>query len=143
MTDQLPDPLVPPEVDLRDFGFMPLDVRTLLTSTLWIKAKKDPRVAHAAMSLWCESWHQVPCASLPDDDEVLAEHYRLTLSIAGMLAQHVSRPADVLEAMDELNPDLVLLDLYMPECTGAELARAIAPNSVFALGQWLPAKAQT
>lgn len=73
MIDQLPAPLVPAEVDLRDFGFMPLDVRTLLTSTLWIKAKKDPRVAHAAMSLWCESWHQVPCASLPDDDEVLAD----------------------------------------------------------------------
>jgi len=73
MTDALPDPLVPAEVDLRDFGFMPLDVRTLLTSSLWIKAKKDPRVAHAAMSLWCEAWHQVPTGSLPDDDEVLAD----------------------------------------------------------------------
>jgi uncharacterized protein YdaU (DUF1376 family) len=69
----LPAPLVPTEVDLRDFGFMPLDVRTLLSSSLWIKAKKDPRLGHAAMSLWCESWHQVPAASLPDDDEVLAE----------------------------------------------------------------------
>lgn len=74
MTDtNLPAPLVPAEVDLRDFGFMPLDVRTLLSSSLWIKAKKDPRLGHAAMSLWCESWHQVPAASLPDDDEVLAE----------------------------------------------------------------------
>ena len=68
-----PAPMVPAEVDLRDFGFMPLDVRTLLTSSLWIKAKRDPRVAHAAVSLWCECWHQVPAASLPDDDEVLAE----------------------------------------------------------------------
>jgi uncharacterized protein YdaU (DUF1376 family) len=68
-----PPPLVPPEVDLGDFGFMPLEVRKLLTSSLWIKAKKDPRLGHAAMSLWCEAWHQVPCASLPDDDEVLAE----------------------------------------------------------------------
>ena len=73
MSLDLHDPLVPAEVDLRDFGFMPLDVRTLLTSSLWIKAKKDPRVAHAAVSLWCECWHQVPAASLPDDDEVLAE----------------------------------------------------------------------
>lgn len=71
--EQLPAPLVPAEVDLRDFGFMPLDVRTLLTSSFWIKAKKDPRVAHAAMSLWCEAWHQVPAASLPNDDDVLAE----------------------------------------------------------------------
>ena len=74
MTDPNPPaPLVPAEVDLRDFGFMPLDVRTLLSSSLWIKAKKDPRLGHAAMSLWCEAWHQVPAASLPDDDEVLAE----------------------------------------------------------------------
>ena len=29
-----PAPMVPAEVDLRDFGFMPLDVRTLLTSSL-------------------------------------------------------------------------------------------------------------
>lgn len=71
--DNLPSPLVPPEVDLTDFGFMPLEVRKLLSSSLWIKAKKDPRLGHAAMSLWCESWHQVPCASLPDDDEVLAD----------------------------------------------------------------------
>ena len=70
---ELPEPLVPAEVDLRDFGFMPLDVRTLLTSSLWIKAKRDPRVAHAAVSLWCECWHQVPAASLPNDDEVLAD----------------------------------------------------------------------
>lgn len=76
MTDtrnERPAPLVPADVDLRDFGFMPLDVRTLLTSSLWIKAKKDPRVAHAAVSLWCECWHQVPAASLPNDDEILAE----------------------------------------------------------------------
>jgi uncharacterized protein YdaU (DUF1376 family) len=74
LTDSaLPAPLVPAEVDLTDFGFMPLEVRKLLSSSLWIKAKKDPRLGHAAMSLWCEAWHQVPCASLPDDDEVLAD----------------------------------------------------------------------
>lgn len=68
-----PYPLVPPEVDLRDFGFMPLDVATLMSSSLWVKAKKDPRVGHAAVSLWCRSWHEVPAASLPNDDELLAD----------------------------------------------------------------------
>jgi len=60
-----------------------------------------------------------------DDDEVLAEHYRLTLAAAGMLAERVSSPAMVLDAMTKLNPDIILLDLYMPECSGAELARAV------------------
>ncbi len=68
-----PYPLVPAEVDLRDFGFMPLDVATLMSSSLWVKAKKDPRVGHAAVSLWCRSWHEVPAASLPNADELLAD----------------------------------------------------------------------
>lgn len=72
MSDQLPDPLVPTEVDLRDFGFMPLDVRRLLTSETWIEAGDKPKVGHAVMCLWCEAWHQVPAASLPDNDKVLA-----------------------------------------------------------------------
>jgi hypothetical protein len=72
MTD-LPEPLVPAHVDLRDFAYMPLQVNDLLKSSFWIKSKKDPRVAHAAVSLWCQSWHQVPAGSLPDDDEILAE----------------------------------------------------------------------
>lgn len=66
------EPLVPAEVDLRDFGFMPLDVRRLLTSETWIEAADEPKVGHAAMCLWAESWHQVPAASLPDNDRVLA-----------------------------------------------------------------------
>ena len=65
-------PLVPADVDLRDFPYMPLDVRRLLTSETWIDSADTPRVAHAAMCLWCESWHQVPAASLPDNDKVLA-----------------------------------------------------------------------
>ncbi len=60
-----------------------------------------------------------------DDDEVLAEHYRLILASAGMLVKTVSQPKDVLETMQNLNPDILIVDLYMPECTGAQLARAI------------------
>ena len=66
-----PDPLVPAEVDLRDFGYMPLDVRRLLTSETWIEAAEDPRLGHALVSLWFESWHQVPAASVPNNDTVL------------------------------------------------------------------------
>lgn len=65
-------PLVPPEVDLRDFDFMPLDVSRLLKSDTWIAAADDPKVGHALICLWSESWHQVPAASVPDNDKVLA-----------------------------------------------------------------------
>lgn len=67
----LPGPPIGADVDLRDFSFMPLDVRRLLSSETWIEAADDPRLGHALMSLWAESWHQVPAGSLPDNDRVL------------------------------------------------------------------------
>lgn len=66
----LPDPMVPPEVDLRDFAFMPLDVLRLRDSEL--ASVHDPEVFRAAVLSWCVGWHQVPAASLPDDDVQLA-----------------------------------------------------------------------
>lgn len=71
MTDAtLPDPLTPAEVDLRDFPFMPLDVVRLRDSDL--AAMEPPEACWAAVLLWCASWHQVPAASVPNDDRVLA-----------------------------------------------------------------------
>lgn len=52
---------------------MLLDVSVLLRSSLWIRARRDPRLGHAAVSLWCEAWHEIPAGSLPNDDEILAE----------------------------------------------------------------------
>ena len=69
-TDGRPAPLVPAEVDLRDFAFMPLDVVRLRDSGLTAKASGDE--FRAAVLLWCASWHQQPAASLPNDDEELA-----------------------------------------------------------------------
>jgi Protein of unknown function (DUF1376) len=67
-----PAPLTGPETDLRLFPFMKLDVRRLLTSDTWQEAADDPKLGHALICLWCESWHQVPAGSLPDKDRVLA-----------------------------------------------------------------------
>lgn len=67
---KLPEPLVAPEVDLRDFVFMPLDVVRLRDSDLGVVCT-DAEI-RAALWLWCAAWHQVPAASLPDDDRVLA-----------------------------------------------------------------------
>ena len=69
MTD-LPAPLTPPDCDLRDFAFMPLEIRRVLTSATWVLGTPKEKVA--ALTLWCESWHQVPAASLPDDDKMLS-----------------------------------------------------------------------
>jgi hypothetical protein len=64
------DPLVSAEVDLRDFGFMPLDVLRLRDSDLM--ALSTGEEFKAAVSLWCVAWHQIPAGSLPNDDRLLA-----------------------------------------------------------------------
>lgn len=71
MSDAVPAaPLVPVEVDLRGLPFMPLDVVRLLDSDLFALTSGDE--FKAALSLWCKAWLQVPAASLPNDDRVLA-----------------------------------------------------------------------
>ncbi|MCP4620585.1 MAG: DUF1376 domain-containing protein [Bradyrhizobium sp.] len=68
MTD-LPDPLTGADCDLQDFPFMPLQVARLRDSDL--AATEEPEACWYAVLLWAASWHQVPAASLPDDDLVL------------------------------------------------------------------------
>lgn len=74
MSMDKPAPLVPAEVDLRDFGYMPLDALRLRDSDLSIEASAE--VFRASVLLWCASWHQVPAGSLPDKDKTLAEYSR-------------------------------------------------------------------
>lgn len=72
MSEAMPAPLVPAEVDLRDFAFMPLDVQRLRDSDL--ASDETPEACWAAVLLWCASWHQVPAASIPDNDQWQAKH---------------------------------------------------------------------
>jgi hypothetical protein len=62
--------MTPPDCDLQDFEFMPVMVRRLLKSETWSLGSGDERAA--AIALWFESWHQVPAASLPNNDKLLA-----------------------------------------------------------------------
>ncbi|MEK7945739.1 DUF1376 domain-containing protein [Pigmentiphaga sp. YJ18] len=66
----LPVPLTPPDCELRDFAFMPLDVVRLRDSDLAIQVTGEE--FRCAVLLWCAAWHQIPAASLPDDDKTLA-----------------------------------------------------------------------
>lgn len=70
MTD-LPDPLTPENCDIRDhFPYMPLYVQRLRDSGFAIHV--DPASGFYAMFAWAAAWHQVPAASLPDDEAELA-----------------------------------------------------------------------
>ncbi len=60
-----------------------------------------------------------------DDEAALAEHYALVLRQAGMRATALTQPRQVLEWLSNHDTELLLTDLYMPECSGMELARLI------------------
>ena len=68
---QLPAPLTPPDCDLTSMPAMLLDVRRLRDSG--VAAHENPEVFRASMFLWCAAWHEVPAASLKDDDSELAQ----------------------------------------------------------------------
>lgn len=70
---QAMSPLTPPDCDLRDFAFMPLEVARLRRSKQWLFARRRPELGFYALNLWMASWHEVPAASLEDDDAVLAD----------------------------------------------------------------------
>jgi len=65
-----PNPLVPADVDLRDFPCLQIDIVRLFSSEF--HALSSDAEWRAGMTLWLKSFHQVPAASLPDDDTALA-----------------------------------------------------------------------
>lgn len=69
MTDT-PEPLTPPECDLRGMPYMPLDVVRMFDSDFYALSSGDE--FKAGLSLWCKAFLQMPAGSLPDDDRLLA-----------------------------------------------------------------------
>lgn len=63
--------MTPADCDLTDFPFMPLDVARLRDSEL--ASNETPEACWAAVLLWSASWHQVPAASMPNDDKWIAK----------------------------------------------------------------------
>jgi diguanylate cyclase (GGDEF)-like protein len=60
------------------------------------------------------------------DDSVAVSHlYGSILESAGMKVKIINNPLLVLDALAEFHPDIALVDLYMPECSGHEVAMVI------------------
>jgi len=67
-----------------------------------------------------------------DDDPLLMKYSSAILEAAGMITKAISDPTKVLEEMHTFAPELVLTDLYMPSCSGIELAELVRQEDSFA-----------
>lgn len=65
------EPLVPPEIDLQSFDYMPLKVAQLRDSDF--SGIANDAEFRAGVTLWCAAWHQLPASSLPDDERLLCK----------------------------------------------------------------------
>ncbi|WED42763.1 diguanylate cyclase [Legionella cardiaca] len=66
-----------------------------------------------------------------DDSESLGEYYSLILKKAGMVAEAINNPMDIFSHLENFRPDLILMDIYMPECTGIELALVLRKENKY------------
>ena len=67
-----------------------------------------------------------------DDDIELARRFTAVLAGFGMLAETLEAPEQILEQMRRFQPDVVMMDVNMPDYSGPELAQIIRLND-----EWL------
>ncbi len=60
-----------------------------------------------------------------DDSRTQSTQTGNVLNKAGLITEAINNPLQVLDTLHQFSPDLVLMDMYMPECNGMELARVI------------------
>lgn len=60
-----------------------------------------------------------------DDEAEIASYHCIILQEAGMVTYQLNEPSRVLDVLQEFRPDMVLMDMYMPGCSGYDLAKLI------------------
>jgi diguanylate cyclase (GGDEF)-like protein len=66
-----------------------------------------------------------------DDTRMMSTLYEAMLRDAGMLTVALNNPTQIIQMLNEFQPDLLLLDMYMPTCTGTEVATLIRQQAAF------------
>ena len=66
-----------------------------------------------------------------DDSVAITAYHSAILENAGMQVKAINNPLEVLKVLPEFNPDLILIDIYMPECSGLDLAKVIRQLDAF------------
>jgi len=59
-------------------------------------------------------------ALIVEDDQAIAEMYQMKCELSGIATKHAQNGLEAFALLEDFAPDIVLLDLQMPEMGGAE-----------------------
>jgi diguanylate cyclase (GGDEF)-like protein len=78
--------------------------------------------------LTCVAQYEPYKVLIIDDSRAQATHTERLLNSAGIVTRTLLDPIQAMAELAEFQPDLIILDMYMPGCTGTELAKVIRHN---------------
>jgi DNA-binding response OmpR family regulator len=67
----------------------------------------------------------MPKIAIIEDDQAISQMYRMKFEAEGFSVETAANGRLGLELVDKLRPDIILLDLMMPEMTGDEMLRKL------------------
>lgn len=90
------------------------------------------RLAEKIDSLFSDREAEPYRVLIVDDDPEQVAYNSAVLTRAGMVATTATDPTQVIPLLVETKPDIMLMDMYMPGCTGPELAGIVRQYEAFA-----------
>ena len=98
----------------------------------FLKPLDVPRLVSRITHLIDKRQAPAPRVMIVDDDQELAEHYSLVLLSAGMEVALLEDVTAIMDMIGEFRPEMILMDLHMPEYSGPELAGVIRQHDNWA-----------
>lgn len=80
----------------------------------------------------CSGKQEAPYRALVVEDSITAsKSIQRTLAMCDIETHAIAHPHEVLDCLAQFQPDLILMDMFMPGCTGVEAARVIRQHPEF------------
>jgi diguanylate cyclase (GGDEF)-like protein len=100
-------------------------------SAFWSKPVDPFLVAKRVQELTSSEADTAYRVMIVEDDPAQADFADAILSKANFKCRSVTDPFQVMDALNDFKPDLILMDLYMPEASGTELTTIIREQNEF------------
>ncbi|WP_164521402.1 diguanylate cyclase [Iodobacter ciconiae] len=104
------------KLGVTDFIYIPLDIQKLI-DRLDVLLEKTQNSPYRVL--------------IVDDSETMGRASGSILTQAEMQVQLIKNPLDVFVSLERFVPDIVLMDVYMPQCSGDEMAKVIRQQTRF------------